>query len=81
MYKRQALHCAAMQGKLEIARLLVGVGADAAKRNKAGKTALELAQTRGKAEVAAFLGDEDQIAKAKAMGKSKKKLKKLLGEL
>ena len=52
-----ALHLAAVRGKLECARLLVGAGADATKRNEDGETALELAQQRGKAEIVALLED------------------------
>ena len=57
-----ALHEAARYGQLECARLLVGAGADAAKRNKQGKTALEVARTMGKAEVATFLESAPQSA-------------------
>ena len=51
-----ALHLAAVMGELECVRLLVGAGADVAKRNKEGETALEAAHW----DVVDFLAPMDE---------------------
>ena len=50
-----ALICAAAFGHAECVRLLLEVGADASLRGKDSRTALEHAEARGHAEVAALL--------------------------
>ncbi len=54
--RRTALHWAAARGDLEIAGILLGLGADRAMTDKQGRTAADLARAHGHAEMAALLG-------------------------
>ena len=55
IYGRTALHYAAINGSLASATRLLEGGADLTLRDNAGKTALDLARSRGKSEVVALL--------------------------
>ncbi|MDR1236263.1 MAG: ankyrin repeat domain-containing protein [Holosporaceae bacterium] len=52
------LHRAALQGHLNVVKLLVGVGANIKVRNLFGDTALDIAKKTGKENVAEFLISE-----------------------
>jgi len=50
-----ALHDAIWQNNIEVARILIEAGADLAVRSQQGQTALEMARTRGRREIAALI--------------------------
>lgn len=52
-----ALHRASFKGHAEVVRLLLSAGADPAIRSQAGKTALDVAAKKNKAELAAAFND------------------------
>ena len=60
-----ALHSAALSGHLELARVLLDGGADASARADDGLTPLEIAEAKGRTDVAALLrrhGTEERNA-------------------
>jgi len=67
-YDQTALHYAAHDGYLAIAKRLLEGGADVTLRDKYGETAIDLARKQGKSEVVALLSEPrwDKAAAAKA---------------
>ena len=59
-YKQTPLHWAARNGRPATAQVLLEAGADAALKNSIGVTALDLAVSRGKPEVAACIRQADE---------------------
>jgi hypothetical protein len=56
-YDSTALHCAANNGHLAIAKRLLEGGADLTLRTKVGQTALDYARSQGKSDVVALLSE------------------------
>ncbi len=59
-----ALHRAALDGRLAIAKRLLEGGADPTLRDKYGKTAIDWARENGKSEVVALLSEPRYAARA-----------------
>jgi ankyrin repeat protein len=55
VYKRTALHCAAVRGRANVARALIGAGSSTSERDSCGTTPLNLAARKGHADVVRVL--------------------------